>query len=53
MLLLSSASSFVLCLLVGSLLLMDVAEQARAPIVSGFLSGGGAREDALLSGGSS
>ena len=45
-----TASSLVLCLLVGSLLLMDVSDQALAPGIEGFLSGGAAREDALLSG---
>lgn len=45
-----TVSSLVLCLLVGSLLLMDVGDQALAPGVKGFLSGGAAREDLLLSG---
>jgi len=46
-----TASSLVLCLLVGSLLLMDVSNEALAPGVEGFLSGGvRSREDALLSG---
>ena len=46
-----TASSLVLCLLVGSLVLMDVSNEALAPGVEGFLSGGvGSREDALLSG---
>jgi len=45
-----TVSALVLCLLVGSMLLMDVSDQALVPGVEGFLSGGAAREDALLSG---
>jgi len=43
-----TTSSLVLCLLVGSLLLMDVGDQA--PGLESFLAGGASREDALLSG---
>jgi len=42
-----TVSSLVLCLLVGCLLLADVGRPAQ---MEGFLSGGAAREDALLSG---